>query len=180
MPNNAILALRKCTKKVLITRILIVLLIVFNFSFIWHNSAKVSKDSNAVSKNISQDIAEKVVNDFENLSKPTQQKHINKINIKIRSLGHFTEFIPLGLLFFLLMMNIFIIAEHKRALSIFICIVFSLLLSFICALTDETHQLFVKGRSFQLIDIFLDTLGAFVGCVVGLVALFFIRDKSNY
>jgi VanZ family protein len=44
-------------------------------------------------------------------------------------------------------------------------------LSALYALSDETHQLFVPGRAFQLLDLALDVTGA----VIGLLLYTFIR-----
>lgn len=41
--------------------------------------------------------------------------------------------------------------------------VFSLLFCTLYALSDETHQLFVSGRAFELIDLALDFVGSLVG-----------------
>lgn len=39
-------------------------------------------------------------------------------------------------------------------------ILLSIVLSFFYSITDEFHQTFVPGRSFQILDIFVDTIGA--------------------
>ena len=51
---------------------------------------------------ILQKVAEKAVKDYDKLGKVQKEKKIEKINEKIRETAHFVEFIPLGLLIFLL------------------------------------------------------------------------------
>ncbi len=49
-------------------------------------------------------------------------------------------------------------------------------ISEIYALSDEVHQLFVPGRTFQLMDLTLDLLGG----VIGLMVFALIRKSSAY
>ena len=44
------------------------------------------------------------------------------------------------------------------------------LLTLLYALTDEFHQVFVPGRAFQVVDLFLDALGAVIG--IGVYVLY--------
>jgi VanZ family protein len=44
------------------------------------------------------------------------------------------------------------------------------------ALSDEIHQLFVPGRTFQLMDLALDLLGG----VIGLMVFAILRKKSQH
>ncbi len=44
--------------------------------------------------------------------------------------------------------------------------VFSLIFAAVFALLDEIHQIFLPTRSFDLLDLFFDVLGAFAGLVV--------------
>ena len=47
----------------------------------------------------------------------------------------------------------------------------SVIISFLYACTDEWHQSFIPGRSAQFSDVCLDTLGAFLGIMVILIAI---------
>lgn len=49
--------------------------------------------------------------------------------------------------------------------------------SFFYACTDEFHQLFVNGRSGQLLDIFIDTLGAIFGVAILILLQKIIKRK---
>ena len=81
----------------------------------------------------------------------------------VRKSAHFCEYALLGLLF-------------CRALSYRIsrrlcCAAAALSAAALYAVSDEVHQLFVPGRSCQLSDMLLDTLGA----AAGIAFLFLIR-----
>jgi VanZ family protein len=54
-------------------------------------------------------------------------------------------------------------------------------LSALYALSDETHQLFVAGRAFQLSDLALDLGGAVIGVVAyAFLLIFWRRKKRSY
>lgn len=73
------------------------------------------------------------------------------LSLIIRKLAHFTEYLILGIL----VSNAIHIHNKKIYLAIIICIIY--------AISDEIHQLFVPGRSCQITDICIDTLGTLTG-----------------
>lgn len=76
----------------------------------------------------------------------------------IRKVAHFSEYAIGGSLFFSLFAT-FKIKEEKQ-------ILFASVLGFLYAITDEFHQLFIEGRSGQIKDVFIDTLGAITGALI--------------
>lgn len=52
----------------------------------------------------------------------------------------------------------------------------SVVLTSAYAVTDELHQLFVEGRSCQVLDWAIDTAGAIIG-TLGFLALYYIFSK---
>ena len=84
----------------------------------------------------------------------------------IRTLAHFCEFAGLGFL----MCNFIFALKDK--LKFFL----SILLSFIYAVTDEIHQIFVPERACQLSDLTIDTGGIILGVAVFCV-LIIIKNK---
>ncbi len=169
--------IKKNTTKVLIARVLLVILIISNLSFIWVNSSKESTDSTKDSKAIAKTVTEKVVKDYDKLPKTEQKKKVSEMNGKIRSVAHFTEFIPLGLLFFLLALVIFEFRKGKLIKLLLTALILSILLSTLSALADEIHQIFVKGRSFEVKDILTDTLGALCGCAIATIPVVGFKNK---
>ncbi len=84
---------------------------------------------------------------------------IMKLNVSqdfIRTCAHFLEYAGLAVLIFNALYQTFGFSRP----------VLSVIISAAYAASDEIHQLFVKGRAFQLSDIAIDTLGAASGVVV--------------
>lgn len=83
----------------------------------------------------------------------------------VRKMAHAFEYFVLAITFFYGYSN----KERKRvgAITLLFCIFY--------AASDEIHQLFVPGRSGQITDVGIDSLGAFLGVVFSL--LFIICKK---
>ena len=62
------------------------------------------------------------------------------------------------------------LTQNKRFL------LFAIIFSLLYALSDETHQLFVPGRAFQLLDLSLDLSGSLLGVTL---AWFILRNRSS-
>lgn len=85
----------------------------------------------------------------------------------VRKLAHFCEYMLEG---FLLMLCLRVYTRHLlRHLS------WPILGGLLTALTDETVQLFVPGRSGQVTDVWIDFSGVMTGLMVGLILLGLIR-----
>lgn len=80
--------------------------------------------------------------------------NISTVSNVIRKLAHFTEYLILGIL----VANMLREYDKKAYVSIIICILY--------AISDEVHQLFVPGRSCQVLDMFIDTIGSSIGVVL--------------
>ena len=91
----------------------------------------------------------------------------------IRKFAHMLEFTALS---FSLYNAIFATWEIKTAPLV------SLVLTVICAIGDEIHQIFVPGRAFQFSDILTDSIGAIIGIVTYLVILkiySILKERGN-
>lgn len=73
----------------------------------------------------------------------------------LRKLGHFTEFAIAGAL----LTRTSLLAKHFTLYK-------PLLLGLLTALSDETLQLFIEGRSGQISDIWLDAAGVLTGVLL--------------
>ncbi len=92
---------------------------------------------------------------------------INNLNMPIRKLAHFTEYLILCLLLInaLTLSNV----KHKYLVSIIICILY--------AFTDEYHQTFINGRNGQIFDVLIDSSGSLLGnCIYYLGNKLFNRN----
>jgi len=140
------------------TKRIIILLLLITFAsitFIFSNST--GKNSN----NTSDIVTEKILDIYSFITKKkiTQDRRkelILEMRIYIRKTAHFTVYLVLGILTYLLI-NTYEI-KHK--------ILISILISCLFACTDEIHQLFIDGRTGSLIDVFIDTLGSSVGILI--------------
>lgn len=77
---------------------------------------------------------------------------IENLSFIVRKLAHITEYIILAFLMYNVLHN-YNINDYK--IVIILCIIYS------C--TDEFHQLFIPGRSGQIIDVLIDTIGIIIG-----------------
>ena len=180
--QNVLPEVRVSSKRVIIARILILLLLLANLSFIWYNSSKTAKDSTDISKSVTKSVAPHVIDKFDELSKDEQDKEIAKLNPIIRGMAHSLEYIPLGILLFLLMLSVFKIDYGIKNKNLIPVSVLSFVIALLFALTDEIHQMFVDGRTFELKDIALDMLGMFIGYVFlsAIFAVYKIKNKNNF
>ena len=85
----------------------------------------------------------------------------------VRKLAHFSEYMLEG---FLLMLCLRVYTRH-----FFKHVSWPILGGLLTALTDETIQLFVPGRSGQVTDVWIDFSGVLTGLVAGLILLGLIR-----
>ena len=93
-----------------------------------------------------------------NLSNQEKEKWISYFVVPVRKGAHFFVYLVLGILIINFCYEFFIFDKKLILLSVF--------LAFLYACTDEIHQLFVPGRSGQISDIILDTLGSLTGIMI--------------
>lgn len=74
----------------------------------------------------------------------------------IRKIAHFSEYLVLGVLSYVNMMEYFKDNTHLKAL----------LFSCLYAISDEIHQLFVPSRNGSIFDVLIDTAGAISGILI--------------
>ena len=77
--------------------------------------------------------------------------NIELLSFIIRKIAHLTEYLILGLL----VHNLIKQYNKKWYISLIICILY--------AISDELHQGFTPGRSPQISDVFIDTIGSLIG-----------------
>ncbi len=96
-------------------------------------------------------------------NKNDEKDEISRI---VRKLAHFTIYLIGGILIFNFLLTF---SENKSK-----CIIISIFLAMLYAITDEFHQLFVFERSAEIKDVFIDTFGATIGVIIN-VLLFKIK-----
>ena len=96
------------------------------------------------------------------IGKEINENEINKIvdtlNTPVRKTGHFIEYLILGIL----VINVI----SKYQLDKRTIIIISILIMIIYACSDEVHQLFIEGRSGEIKDVLLDSIGGTTGILL--------------
>lgn len=82
------------------------------------------------------------------------------INPLIRKVAHFSEYFILAVLV-IIFLNYVI--ENKKYIIVFLI---SLVICALYAASDEFHQVFISGRSAQIIDVCIDTFGSLIGLLL--------------
>ena len=85
------------------------------------------------------------------ISKIFNINNIELLGLIVRKFAHFFEYFILGIF----MLNVIINYNKKYYLAYIFGILYACL--------DEVHQLFVNGRSGQITDVFIDSLGIILG-----------------
>ena len=159
-------------------------IILLSFAIIWmfiifKLSGMNSKNSNGKSTDIISIFIEdtlEVTNGYGITSSHPTDAKIDKaaslINGPMRKVMHASVYFALA---FFIMIFINVLLDHKNyilalSLSGFICVVF--------AMSDELHQTFVSGRTGQLLDVLIDSAGAFIG--IAFYSTYHIVYKNGY
>ena len=149
------------TKKI-ITFILIVLWMILVF----YLSNQVANESSQLSGGLTRKILE-AVHMLD--GKTTEQQAI--IETIVRKLAHFFLYALGGILIFL-HVNLYKITEKRK-------VIISWTIGTAYAITDEIHQLFVPGRSGEIRDVFIDSLGVITGIIFLLLIFKMIKRGKN-
>lgn len=93
-------------------------------------------------------------------------ENIELLNLIIRKLAHYIEYLILGIL----VINMFIKNNIPQSylISIIFCVIY--------AISDEIHQFLIPGRACQIKDILIDSIGSITG--IYLYKLISKRKKS--
>ena len=93
----------------------------------------------------------------------------NLIHNPLRESMHAVEF----LIFALLLFNVL---HNFNVKSVYIhCI----LISIVCSILDETHQLYVPGRAFEILDLILDSIGIIIACILHFNFISCMKTKND-
>lgn len=108
-------------------------------------------------------MAEGILCAYENATNISMQEHIreqrlNSINLIIRKGAHVTEYalLAIAIAFHLWVRRV----KGKRLFWL------PIIIASLYAVTDEIHQLYVPGRSGELRDVGIDTIGAIIGSIL--------------
>ena len=142
--------------KVLIKRIIFTSLTVLWMIMIFMFSNQSADASTGSSKSFTK---KTIITIYKLFDKDASEERLNEIvdmlDPPVRKFGHFTEFLVLGILVFATLKAYGI---NNLYIAILICFLYS------CS--DEIHQLFITGRSGNILDITIDTFGSICGILI--------------
>ena len=99
---------------------------------------------------------------FRSIDKTTQDSIVEGLQFVVRKGAHFTAYAILGGLCFA---DLRVLDKFKLKINFIIALVISALY----AASDELHQYFVPGRSCEIRDVMIDSLGALTGITVVII-----------
>lgn len=146
-----------------IKKIITLILIIAWMTLVFYFSNQIADDSSKLSGGITKAI----LNFFHILEGKTLEQQ-SAIETVVRKLAHFSIYTPGGILI-LLHVNLYKIKANKK-------VIITWLLGTTYAITDEIHQLFVPGRSGEIRDVCIDSLGIITGIIIILI-IFKCRER---
>lgn len=161
-------------------RIIITLLIVLGIMvMIFYFSSKVREDSDGMSRGIARfllPLFEKLSDLFGSSDSSagssslslTGGSMLDDLNYYIRKMGHLSEFALLG---GALMLHADSVSRYMEKLRLKTDALIAVSVSILYAISDEVHQIFVQGRGPGVKDVFIDSTGAVIGCMIVLFVL---------
>lgn len=87
-----------------------------------------------------------------NITNTDKEMILRKYSKPVRKLAHFTVYFILGILVYI----------YLKEYTVTHVILYSLLLCFLYACSDEFHQYFVMGRYCSIIDVLIDSFGSLI------------------
>lgn len=156
-------------KKIVISVLLIAM--VFGWMlFIFSMSAEPAEVSSETSGNTIRGVLGFIYPGFRDLSEAQQNEIVDACQHFARKLAHFSIYTVLGIL---LEVNALYHFKKKWQISIL-----AILAGVLYAVSDEIHQTFVPGRSGQVSDVVLDTVGVISGVVLVTFINYIITKKK--
>ena len=132
------------------------ILIIIWMGVIFMLSNQPARESGELSDNFIDNTIVKVYEIFN--GKVNEEKRIeiiDKYSYSVRKCAHFTVYFILGILCFIFFKDF---TKHYVIYSILVC--------FLYACSDEFHQYFIKGRCASFLDVTIDTLGAVFSIII--------------
>ena len=172
-------------KKYIVARFILIALIILWMDIIFGFSAATDVESQGLSDKITIKVVHIIHSDYDNLSLREQKKIFDLTSFMVRKTGHLGEYTILGILVSLFLLTFEKIRSGKTLRSVLkIQLLGTAMWVFVYAISDEFHQGFVKGRSPQIMDVLIDTIGGVLGCLlvfwcVTIISKRIIKSSSN-
>lgn len=134
---------------IMIKKIIKLLLVLILMFIIFNLSSDTGSKSSGKSDGLIVRTVEVILN--RKLTNKEKELYINKYVVYVRKLAHFTLYFLLGLLYISFLKE-FNLSYEKL-------FIYTIIFVFLYACSDEVHQLFIPGRSGEILDVLIDTLG---------------------
>lgn len=144
-------------KNKIIISILLWALVFAWMGVIFSMSAEPATESTETSGNTIRAIYRIIYPGFRDMTEAEQNVIIENSQNIVRKLAHFSIYTILGML-----ASIAVAYHSKKNLY---RLLFPFVIGILYAVSDEIHQLFVPGRSGQISDVIIDSLGVILGCL---------------
>lgn len=135
------------------------MVVIFSFS------ANPAEESTQISRSVGRMIGEICISEFQEWPKERQDAFAERIDYPVRKCAHASEYAILGMLLVLS------VSCYKRKNNV----AYAFVIGTIYAAGDEFHQLFVEGRSCQLTDVMIDSMGV----VTGILLIYIVLKIKN-
>lgn len=129
--------------------------------------------SSVTSNKVTKEIIE-IIPSTKHLEENQKKEIVKKVNPIMRKIAHYTIYLIGGILIMFFISTI--VQSEKR------CVLYSVLIGLIYAITDEIHQMFMDGRTAKITDVLIDTLGVITGVVIYITIktiIYRIKSKDN-
>lgn len=130
-------------------------------------SAKTAVESNGSSSLIANQVLTTIEHVSDAIDINNRNVVLERINYIIRKTAHMTEYGVLAILLGFHFLTVRVTKKQFFILNISICILY--------AMSDEFHQLFVDGRSGQVSDVLIDSIGIIIG-----TSLLFLFTRKRF
>lgn len=153
-----------------IVRIILAVMLLETFFIIFGFSNQNGEQSGNLSKKVTAVVMD-IIPQFKRLEKENKEVISIKVEKVTRKIAHFSIYTLVGILVMAFISTYKIQEKYKIAMSFII--------GFIYATSDEIHQKFVPGRSAQVTDVIIDTMGVLLGICFVMLILEIIKNRKH-
>ena len=156
--------------KINLLRVVLIIGLLGTFFVIFGFSSQNAEESGGLSERVTITVT-KNVKEIQSLEQTEKERVLSRIEKVIRKIAHFSIYTLVGFLLMALF-STYDLRDKNRVLASFV-------IGAIYASSDEIHQRFVAGRSGQVTDVMLDSLGVLFGILILMLVLKIADRKKN-
>ncbi len=161
----------KFKKKLILKRIIFIAMLLATFYVIFQFSAQDGELSGSISKRVTNFIVD-IFSKIKTITTSDRIRYVARLEPIIRKLAHFGIYTILGFS----VMGFFCTFEIRNIYKL----IWSFLIGFGYAISDEIHQGFIPGRGPRLFDVGIDTAGVLTGIFIMILLIIIVEDIINW